>query len=192
MLYRFAILSDEVDNFAREITIDASATFLDFHHSILESVGYTDDQPTFFYLCDGDSWQRGTVVSLFDTETASDEDSYLMENTELRELIDDEGQRLIYVFNYIDGENDGLFYIQLKQIEAAKHLEKAECTLKKGNPPAQMILDEDVMPVAGNKVAGGSSILDDEDSFFGSDDFNDDELEEEGLNTDTIDPDSIY
>ena len=115
-----------------------------------------------------------------------------MENTELRELVDDEGQRLIYVFNYIDGENDGLFYIQLKQIEAAKHLEKAECTLKKGNPPAQMILDEDVMPVAGNKVAGGSSILDDEDSFFGSDDFNDDELEEEGLNTDTIDPDSIY
>ncbi len=191
MLYRFAILSDEVDNFAREITIDAASTFLQFHQAILESVGYTDDQPTFFYLCDGDSWQRRTVVSLFDTETTSDEDSYLMENTELRELIDDVDQRLIYVFNYIDGENDGLFYIQLKQIEASKHLDKAQCTLKKGNPPSQMILDDELIQPSG-KVGTPLSILDDDDSFYGSDGFNDDELDEEGLNTDTIDPDSIY
>lgn len=191
MLYRFAILSDEVDNFAREITIDAASTFLQFHQAILESVGYTDDQPTFFYLCDDDSWQRRTVISLFDTETESDEDSYLMENTELRELIDDVDQRLIYVFNYIDGENDGLFYIQLKQIEAAKHLDKAQCTLKKGNPPSQMILDDEFVQPSG-KTGTPLSILDDDDSFYGSDGFNDDELEEEGLNTDTIDPDSIY
>lgn len=191
MLYRFAILSDEVDNFAREITIDAASTFLQFHQAILESVGYTDDQPTFFYLCDDDSWQRRTVISLFDTETESDEDSYLMENTELRELIDDVDQRLIYVFNYIDGENDGLFYIQLKQIEAAKHLDKAQCTLKKGNPPSQMILDDEFVQPSG-KTGAPLSILDDDDSFYGSDGFNDDELEEEGLNTDTIDPDSIY
>ena len=41
MVFRFLILSDEVDDFKREIKIDAEATFLDLHDAILESVGYT-------------------------------------------------------------------------------------------------------------------------------------------------------
>ena len=33
MVYRFTIISDEVDNFRREIQIDSEATFLDFHRA---------------------------------------------------------------------------------------------------------------------------------------------------------------
>ena len=44
MIYRFTIISDEVDDFVREIQIDPEATFLDFHEAILKSVGYTNDQ----------------------------------------------------------------------------------------------------------------------------------------------------
>jgi hypothetical protein len=40
MLFRFLILSDEVDDFKREIKIDSEATFLDLHNAILDSVGY--------------------------------------------------------------------------------------------------------------------------------------------------------
>ena len=46
MVYRFTIISDEVDNFRREIQIDSEATFLDFHNAILKSVGYPNDQMT--------------------------------------------------------------------------------------------------------------------------------------------------
>lgn len=35
MIYRFTIISDEVDNFIREIQIDPEATFYDFHEAIL-------------------------------------------------------------------------------------------------------------------------------------------------------------
>ena len=34
MIYRFTIISDEVDDFVREIQIDPEATFLDFHEAI--------------------------------------------------------------------------------------------------------------------------------------------------------------
>ena len=40
MVYRFLLLSDEVDNFKREIQISSQATFLDFHKEILKSTGY--------------------------------------------------------------------------------------------------------------------------------------------------------
>ena len=48
MVYKFLILSDEVDHFAREIEIDSEATFLELNDAILESVGYTKDQLTSF------------------------------------------------------------------------------------------------------------------------------------------------
>ena len=48
MIYRFTIISDEVDDFVREIQIDPEATFYDFHEAILKSAGYTNDQMTSF------------------------------------------------------------------------------------------------------------------------------------------------
>ena len=50
MVYRFTIISDEVDNFRREIQIDSEATFLDLHNAILKSVGYPNDQMTSFFI----------------------------------------------------------------------------------------------------------------------------------------------
>ena len=52
MIYRFTIISDEVDDFVREIQIDPEATFYDFHEAILKSVGYTNDQMTSFFICE--------------------------------------------------------------------------------------------------------------------------------------------
>ena len=52
MIYKFRLVSDEVDDFVREIQIDPEATFYDFHVAILKSVGYTDDELTSFFICD--------------------------------------------------------------------------------------------------------------------------------------------
>ena len=57
MIYRFTIISDEVDDFVREIQIDPEATFYDFHEAILKSVGYANDQMTSFFICD-DDWEK--------------------------------------------------------------------------------------------------------------------------------------
>ncbi len=57
MVFRFLILSDETDDFVREIKIDAEATFLDLHNAILDSVNFTKDQMSSFFICD-DDWSK--------------------------------------------------------------------------------------------------------------------------------------
>lgn len=57
MVYKFRIISDEVDDFLREIKIDSEASFYDLHEAILKCTGYKDDQMTSFFICDED-WEK--------------------------------------------------------------------------------------------------------------------------------------
>ena len=61
MIFRFTIISDEVDDFVREIQVDPDATFFDLHEAILKSTGYSNDQMTSFFICD-DDWEKGNHV----------------------------------------------------------------------------------------------------------------------------------
>ena len=116
MIYKFRIVSDEVDNFRREICIDSDATFLDLHDAILDSVGFTKDQMTSFFICD-DDWEKKTEITLVDMGKDSDEDTWIMSSTRLSDLIEDEGQRLVFVFDYM---TDRMFFMELKEIETGK------------------------------------------------------------------------
>ena len=73
MVYRFKIVSDEVDNFCREIEIDSDANFLELRNAILDSVGYTKDEMSSFFLCD-EAWQKCEEITLEDMGSSSDED----------------------------------------------------------------------------------------------------------------------
>ena len=64
MVFRFLILSDEVDDFKREIKIDSEATFLDLYNAIMDSVGYTKDQMCSFFICDDDLDFRFNIAAL--------------------------------------------------------------------------------------------------------------------------------
>ena len=112
MVFRFLILSDEVDDFKREIQIDSEATFLELHNAILDSVGYTKDQMASFFVCD-DDWSKRTEITLVEMDTSSDVDSYIMEDTHLDELLEDEHQKLLYVFDYM---TDRAFFMELREI----------------------------------------------------------------------------
>ena len=100
MIYRFTLISDEVDDFVREIQIDPEATFYDFHEAIVKSVGYTNDQMTSFFICD-DDWSKNTEITLVEMDTTSEVDNYIMEDTHLEELLEDEHQKLLFVFDYM-------------------------------------------------------------------------------------------
>ena len=112
MVYKFRIISDEVDDFLREIKIDSEASFYDLHEAILKCTGYKDDQMTSFFICDED-WEKETEITL-----------------------EDEKQKLIYVF---DPLAERVFFIELSEIITGKELQKATCTRKEGNPPQQII-----------------------------------------------------
>ena len=127
MIYRFTIISDEVDDFIREIKIDSDATFYDFHKSILDACGYSDDQMTSFFICDED-WEKEKEITLEDMGTSSEEDSWIMKDTRLSELIEDEKQRLLYVF---DPLTERVFFIELSEIIPGQDLEQPHANMEK-------------------------------------------------------------
>jgi hypothetical protein len=170
MIFRFLILSDEVDDFVREIKIDSEATFMDLHNTIIESVGYAKDQMTSFFICD-DNWNRKTEITLVDMGTSSEEDSYIMEDTPLEELLEDENQKLLYVFDYL---TERAFFMELKEMILRKTLNKPICCRSEGLPPPQVINFEEVdakNPV--NDLLG--------EDFYGDAEYNADELDSSGF-----------
>lgn len=158
MVYRFTIISDEVEDFMREIMIDADAKFVELHQLILESCGYKDEQLTSFTICE-DGWERGQEITLEDMGTDSDEDAYIMSDTELSEFLEDEKQHLVYTF---DPLADRRFYIELSEIQTGKSLAKGKVTRSVGDAPVQT-LDFDEM-FARNPIVGGD-IMDDDDLY---------------------------
>ena len=170
MVYRFTIISDEVDNFRREIQIDSEATFLDFHRAILKSVGYPDDQMTSFFICD-ENWEKETEVTLEDMGTSSDVDSWIMEETPLSELLEDEKQHMLYIF---DPLADRAFFMELSEIITGKSLDEAVCTKSIGDAP-QHVLDFDQLMA----VQVATTTLD--DTFGDDENFDLDELDPDGF-----------
>lgn len=175
MIYRIKFISDETDGFVREIEIDSEATFLDLNKAILDSCHYPDDQMTSFYLCD-DEWERKQQITREDMGTeASDEDIYIMDKVRLNEFIEDEDQKLEFVF---DPFNERVFYLDVKEFIPGKNLDSAVVVRSSGEAPVQIANLDEAEPTAAGKK-GGVDDFDNED-FYGSDDFENDEFDPEG------------
>lgn len=139
MVYKFKLVSDEVNNFAREYEIDSSATFLQLRNTILDSVDYSKEDFNSFFLCDED-WQKHEEITLEDMGSSSDQDIWVMGDTPLNELIEEDGQRLIFVFDYM---TERCFYMEMKESFPGRNLSDPICLLKKGKAPKQYVdLDE--------------------------------------------------
>ena len=159
MIYRFTFSCEEGDPaFRRVFEADADATFLQLHEAILKSVGYPDDQMTSFFLCN-DEWEKGQEVTLVEMDSNFEYDNMVMNETRLSDLIEEVGQRLIYIF---DPMFERYFFGSLKEIKPGA-MNGVECVESKGKAPKQLKSDD---PLAG---AGGGK--------GGNDDFIKDELD---------------
>ena len=172
MVYKFRLLSDEVDNFRRDIEIDSDATFFDLHTAILNSVGYPDDQMTTFFNCN-DRWVKEVEITLEDMGGMSEDESYVMADTVIGDIIEDEKQKLVYVF---DPLGDRVFYMELSKIEFGKDIDQAVCTKSVGDAPVQMLNFDELM----NKAPIVEASDDINEDFYGSDSYNEDDLDPEG------------
>ena len=169
MIYKFTIISDEVDDFVREIQIDPEATFYDFHEAILKSVNYANDQMTSFFICD-DDWEKEKEITLEEMDDNPEMDSWVMKDTQLSELIEDEKQKLLYVFDYM---TERCFFIELSEIITGKEIESAKCTKKSGEAPKQTVDFEE--------VAAANTSLDLDENFYGDQDFDLEDFDKEGF-----------
>lgn len=170
MIFRFLLLSDEVDGFKREIQIDSDATFLDLHKAIIESVNYKDGEMCSFFIC-SDDWEKEKEITLVEMDTSSEEDSYIMSDSVLNDFLEDERQKLMYVFDYM---TERAFFMELREIITGKDLDKAICTKSEGEAPPQFI-DFETMD------KGNVGSIDIGENFYGDEGFDLDELDTDGF-----------
>ncbi len=174
MVFKFILLSDEVDDFVREIHIDSEATFLELNDAVLDSVGYSKDQMTSFFICN-EYWEKEQEITLIEMDTSSEVDSLVMSETKLEEFISEEEQKVMFVFDYL---NERAFFMKLEEVIPGENLEKAVCKVSKGEAPAQMQDDLFTENLSGEKKGMDIFIDDYQLDMMGDEDFDSEELDD--------------
>ena len=186
MVFNFRLVSDEVDNFKREIKIGSESTFFDLKDAICDAVGYDKTEMCSFFLCDK-NWEKEREITLEDMGTDSDEDAYIMDECVLSDYIDDEGQRLMFTFDYL---NDRSFFLEMKEMITGRDLRDPVCTLSLGVAPKQFVEPESLFDKGASTKAkaGKQTTLDDfDDPLYDEEGYNPDEFDEEGFSELTFD-----
>lgn len=140
MIFNFILVSDEVDDFVRIISIRDDATFIDLHNAILESVDYDDNLLTSFFLCT-DDWEKEQEITLIDMGIDYEDDSCTMSDTLLKDLLTKEKQKLLYVFDVI---SERLFFIELSEILDETLPEVYQIVQSIGEPPSEEFSEEEL------------------------------------------------
>lgn len=136
MLYLFRVISDEEKEFFRDILISGSDSFLDFHRILQENLGYDPNQLASFFITTKD-WEKVREITLIDMQMDSESQPDIMENTLVEDLIDEEHQRLLYVFDFFA---ERAFFIELMEtFEKDSNKLTPLVIAEQGKPPAQLI-----------------------------------------------------
>ena len=129
-IYKFRILSEEQNDFVRDIEISSNQTFEDLHKSILKTTGLEGKELASFHITNG-RWIKLKEITLIDMmdgrnvllpehdddEEKSIPETCVMKDCKLKDFVDDPHQRLIYEYDFLHMKT---FYIELIQISQAK------------------------------------------------------------------------
>ncbi|MBO7302313.1 MAG: hypothetical protein J6U58_06355 [Bacteroidaceae bacterium] len=177
MVYKFRLLSDEVEDFRRDIEIDSDATFLELNKAILESVNYPDDQMTSFFICTN-NWIKEVEITREDMGGMSEDENYIMAETVIGDLIEEEKQKLMYVF---DPLGDRAFFMELSKIEFGKSADEATCVKSIGEAPTQL---QDINELLNSSTTTASEEFNED--FYGSEEYNEDDIDLDGYDINDI------
>jgi hypothetical protein len=146
IIYRFRLTSEDHEDFLREIEIQPTQTFLDFHKAILICANLENCENALFYTTDNKfkkekefsfKYQKKQVRKYDDDLDQVVTETYvphLMKDSVLKKFIDDPHQRLIYEFT---GKKDYyvLFIELFKIIKTDECISLPRCVNKKGELP---------------------------------------------------------
>ena len=185
MIYRITFSCDEGEGFRRVFEADSEASFFELHKAILASVNYPDDQMTSFFMCN-DRWEKGQEVTLVEMDSNFEYDNMVMADTRLSDLIEEQGQRMIYIF---DPMFERCFFGSVKEIKSGS-MQGVKCVEKSGKAP-QQLQPEDAM---GNGIVGkdGKADWESDEDFYGDSQYDEGDLDMEGFQDLSFDDGSMF
>ena len=173
MTFRITIFSQEVEDFVMEARIDAEAKFKELHNLILDTCKYQDMNSHGFLICDEEWRVKEHIRQTNSQDVDAEEDINLMSNCSLRDFLEEEGQRIAYIF---DPEGKRFFLMEISEILFGQPEKKGRISRMHGIPPVQHI-KEDIASQSSSDVTEG----DVEEDFYGDEGFEEDELDMEGF-----------
>lgn len=187
MTLKLTLFSQEKEDFVLEILIDSDATFADLHRLILDDCTYTEHAGQSFLICDED-WRVRQRICLNETEDAGyDTDINLMSDTRLGDFLEDEGQRLAYVF---DPDGKRFFLMELSENLFGRNEREPFINRRHGLPPMQAVAFADPSAEQERSLAAEAATqMEDETEeaaadFYGDEGFDSEELDLEGYEID--------
>ena len=180
MTLKLTLFSQEKEDFVLEILVDSDAKFSELHQLILNDCKYSEHAKQSFLICD-EEWRVKQRICLQDNEDAGyDEDVDVMSRTRIGDFLEDEGQRLAYVF---DPEGKRFFLMELTENVFGRSHKAAFVNRRHGEAPLQSLSlsqgEEDNPASEPTEEAE-----EDAEKFYGDEGFEIDELDFEGYEID--------
>jgi len=172
MTFRITIFSQEVEDFVMEAIIDAEAKFAELHNLILSTCNYQDTNNHGFLICDEEWCVKEHIRQTNTKDIDSEEDINLMQNCALRDFLEEEGQRIAYIF---DPEGKRFFLMEISEMLFGQPEKRGRISRMHGVPPTQN--RKDVVTPLNHDVTEGDM----EEDFYGDENFEEEELDMEGF-----------
>lgn len=179
MTLKLTLFSQEKEDFVLEILIDNDAKFSELHQLILNDCNYEEHKKQCFLICDED-WRVKQRICLHDSEDMGyDEDMNLMSRTRIGDFLEDEGQRLAYVF---DPEGKRFFLMELTENVFGRTEKKAFVNRRHGLAPSQAANNSIKIKDNTSSRESEENLEEEaiEEDFYGDDGFEAEELDLEG------------
>ncbi len=138
MVYLFRMLSDENQDFCRDVVIKGTDTFLDFHYCIQENLRYDASQLASFFLT-SENWEKQQEITLIDMMEEEGPEAVTMDQAAIQDFVTEIAARMIYVFDFF---SERAYFIELiEKSDAASHKKTPFVGYEQGDPPPQIAVD---------------------------------------------------
>ena len=150
-MYKIRVILDAKEDVIRTLIVDENESLENLHFNIARSFGFDAQEMASFYRVDED-WNQGEEIPLFNMAEAGE--SISMSNCITKETFVSEGDKLIYVYDFLDMWT---FYVEAVDVNS-KTIDTAPKT----------ILSVGEIPEEAPKKEFVSESFDDDDSDFES------------------------
>jgi len=137
MAIRLRLISDESENFVRDVEIDSENTFLDLHNFLQDALGYKNGEMASFFETDND-WTKEIEIPLMDMNPESDDAVITMAEAKLGDYISEAKQRLLYTFDLFSDRN---IFIEVFEVDNKK-CKDPKVLRSVGDPPKPANMDD--------------------------------------------------
>ena len=170
MIYLFRMVSDENQDFLRDVVTSGTDTFMDFHHCIQENLDYDPTHMASFFITN-ENWEKQKEITLIDMMEDTAFDTVTMDRSVIGETVSNVNDRMIYVFDFF---SERAFFIELIEKSDQKTGKKTPFVAHaQGQAPEQLAMD----------MLGEETGMDQ--------DFDEKDEDRDNLWLDDIDPDSL-